>query len=153
MGLIDHSRSMHDLDVVRGASAEDAWLSLALPRDLSSGHLLRTTHISFSARRVSNELPKQATGRKRIVIKNVANKMAWTQGHSVGSAGLVPLNGRLGRFQSAACQTTRERKSATCYLADGSLLAEISVLLPCYLCYSRPEFDSTDSNAGEQTEV
>ena len=49
MGLIDHSRSIHDLDVVRGASAEDAWLPLALPRYFSSWHLLRTTHISFSA--------------------------------------------------------------------------------------------------------
>lgn len=79
--------------------------------------------------------------------------MAWTQGHSVGSAGLEQLKPRLGSSSSAACLTARERKSATCYLAEGSLLAEISVLLPCYLCYSRSEVDSTDSKAGEQTEV
>jgi hypothetical protein len=49
MGLIDHSRSMHDLDVVRSASAEDAGLPLALPRYLSRWHMFRASDISFSA--------------------------------------------------------------------------------------------------------
>ena len=52
VGLVGHGHCMHAVDVFGIASAKNPWLLLALCSYLLGGHLLRSTHLSISSRRI-----------------------------------------------------------------------------------------------------